>query len=135
LAKLVAKDYTTTIGGTDFSESLAAITLDIEAEEVETTAFGGNWRRRISGLKNASVSFDFHQDFAAAAVDETLWNNLGGTVEVVIKPTSNAVSASNPSYTFNALVTQTQPFANSVGDLATVSVEFPIDGEVTRGTA
>ena len=135
MAKLVAKDYNTTIAGTDYSNSLASITLDIEAEEVETTPFGSDWRTRVSGLRNASVSFDFHQDFATGAVDELLWNNLGGTVEVVIKPTSDAVSATNPSYTFNALVTQTQPFANSVGDLATVSVEFPIDGEVTRGTA
>jgi len=135
VAKLVAKDYNTTIAGTDFSTSLAAITLDIEAEEVETTAFGSDWRQRVSGLKNGSVSFDFHQDFAAGAVDETLWSNLGGTVEVVIKPTSGTVSADNPSYTFNALITQVTPFANSIGDLATVSVEFPIDGEVTRGTA
>lgn len=135
MAKFVATDYNISIAGTDFSSSLAAVTLDITSEEQETTPFGSTFRTRIGGLKDASVSLDFHQDFGAAAVDETLWSNLGGTVEIVIKPTSGSVTSTNPSYTFNALVTQTQPFANSVGDLATMSVEWPVDGEITRGTA
>jgi len=135
VAKFVATDYNIEIGGTDFSTSLAAVTLDISSEEQETTAFGSDWRQRIGGLKDAEVTLDFHQDFAAGSVDETLWDNLGGTVAIVIKPTSGSVSASNPTYTFNALVTQTQPYANSVGDLATMSVTWPVDGTVTRGTA
>lgn len=135
MAKFVATDYNITIGGSDFSSSLAAVTLDITSEEQETTSFGSEWRQRIGGLKDASVTLDFHQDFASGSVDETLWTNLGGTVAIVVKPTSGSVSASNPSYSFNALVTQTQPIANSVGDLATMSVTWPVDGTVTRGTA
>ena len=135
MAKFVATDYNITIGGAPFSESLAAVTLDLTVDEQETTAFGNSFRRRIGGLKDASVTFDFHQDFAAGSVDETLFTNLGGTVAVTIKPTAGTVTASNPSYSFNALVTQTQPYASSVGDLATMSVTWPVDGEVTRGTA
>lgn len=135
MAKFVATDYNIEIGGTDFSTSLAAVTLDISSEEQETTAFGSDWRQRIGGLKDAEVTLDFHQDFAAGSVDETLWDNLGGTVAIVIKPTSGTVTSSNPTYSFNALVTQTQPYANSVGDLATMSVTWPVDGTVTRGTA
>ena len=135
MAKFVATDYDISIAGTDFSSSLASVTLDITVDEQETTAFGDGYRTRIGGLKDASVSLDFHQDFAAGSVDETLFDNLGGTVEVIIKPTGESVSATNPSYTFNALVTQTQPYASSVGDLATMSVTWPVDGAVTRGTA
>lgn len=135
MAKFVATDYDISIAGTDFSTSLASVTLDITVDEQETTAFGNEFRTRIGGLKDASVTLDFHQDFAAGSVDETLFDNLGGTVEVVIKPTSGTVSATNPSYTMNCLVTQTQPYASSVGDLATMSVTWPVDGTVTRGTA
>jgi len=135
VAKLIAQDYNITIGGSDFSSSLAAVTIDITSEEQETTAFGSAWRTRIGGLKDASVSLDFHQDFASGSVDETLWNNLGGTVAIVAKPTSGSATASNPSYSFTALVTQTQPLANSIGDLATMSVTWPVVGAVTRGTA
>lgn len=135
MAKFVATDYDITIGGTDFSASLAAVTLDVSADEQETTAFGDSFRSRIGGLKDASVSLDFHQDFGAASVDATLWPLLGGTAQIVVKPTSSSVSATNPSYTFTALVTQYQPFASNVGDLATLSVTWPVTGAVTRGTA
>jgi hypothetical protein len=134
VAKFVATDYDISIAGTDFSTSLAAVTLDITTDEQETTAFGNSFRTRIAGLKDASVTFDFHQDFAAGSVDQTLWNNLGATVAVVIKPTSGSVTSTNPAYAFNALVTQTQPYASNVGDLATMSVTWPVDGVVTRGT-
>lgn len=135
MAKFVATDYNITIGGENFSSSLAAVTLDISADEQETTSFGKTYRERIGGLKDASVSLDFHQDFGASAVDATLFPLIGGTVGIVIKPTSGSVSATNPTYTFTALVTQYQPFANSVGDLATLSVSWPVTGTVTRGTA
>ena len=132
MAKFVATDYNITIGGTDFSTSLAAVTLDVSAEEQETTSFGDSWRERIAGLKDGSVSLDFHQDFGAASVDTTLWPLLGTSVEIVIKPTSDATGATNPTYTFNALVTEYQPFASSVGDLATLSVSWPVSGAVVR---
>lgn len=135
MAKFVATDYDIEIASQDFSSSLAAVTLDITVDEQETTAFGNGYRTRIGGLKDASVTLDFHQDFGSGSVDETLFSNLGGTVAIVVKPTGGTVSASNPSYSFNALVTQTQPFASSVGDLATMSVTWPVDGDVTRGTA
>jgi len=135
VAKFVATDYNITIGGEDFSSSLAAVTLDISADEQETTSFGKTFRERIGGLKDASVSLDFHQDFGATAVDATLFPLIGGTVAIVVKPTSGAVSATNPTYSFTALCTSYSPFTNSVGDLATLSVSWPVTGTVTRGTA
>lgn len=136
MAKFVATDYNITINGAAFSSSLAAATLDITVEEQDTTSFGatGGYRTRIGGLKDASVSLDFHQDFGAASVDATLFPLLGTQATVVIKPTSSTVSATNPTYTFNCLVTQYQPFASSIGDLATLSVSWPVSGEITRGT-
>jgi hypothetical protein len=135
VAKFVATDYNIKIGGVDFSASLAAVTLEISADEQETTSFGKTFRERIGGLKDASVSLDFHQDFGSAAVDATLFPLIGGTVGIEIKPTAGSVSSTNPEYEFTALVTQYQPFANSVGDLATLSVSWPVTGTVTRGTA
>jgi len=135
VAKFVATDYSITVGGSDFSTSLAAVTLDVSADEQETTAFGDTFRSRIGGLKDGSVSLDFHQDFGAASVDATVWPLLGGTAEIVIKPTSGSISATNPTYTFTALVTQYQPFASNVGDLATLSVTWPVTGAVARATA
>jgi hypothetical protein len=135
LAKFYAQDYKVTIGTAVVSDDIASVTLDITSDEVETTAFGSSYRTRIGGLKDASVSLDFHQDFGAGAVDALLFPLMGSTVAVKIAPTSGTVTATNPEYRFNALVTQYQPFAGAVGDLATLSVTWPVSGEVVRGTA
>jgi hypothetical protein len=135
VAKFVATDYNITINGSPFSSSLAAVTLDITVEEQDTTSFGNTARTRVGGLQDASISLDFHQDFAAGAVDATLFPLLGSYATVVVKPTSGTVTATNPTYTAVCLVTQYQPYASNVGDLATLSVSWPVSGPVVRGTA
>ena len=135
MAKFAATDYDITIDTVDFSDSLAAVTLDISKEQLEVTAFGDAARTYIAGLQDGSVTLSFHQDFAASAVDATLHAALGTEVAIVVKPTSAAVGAGNPSYSFNALVTQITPFSSNVGDLATQDVTFPISGAVTRATS
>jgi len=135
MAKFFAQDYKITVGTAILSTSLASVTLDITADEIETTAFGSQYRTRLGGLKDASVSLDFHQDFGAGSIDALLFPLLGSTVAVKIAPTSGTVTATNPEYRFDALVTQYQPFAGAVGDLATLSVTWPVTGEVSRGTA
>lgn len=136
MAKFVATDYNVLVNGTDLSTSIAALTFDISAEEQDTTSFGRTYRTRIAGLKDASVTLDFHQDFGAASIDSTLFPLLGSFATVVAKPTSGSVTATNPSYTGVFLVTEYQPYASTVGDLATLSVTWPTAGTagITRGT-
>lgn len=137
MPKFIYQDPIVVLAGSTVTTSTAAVTLNIEADDVETTAYGnGGWRNRIAGLKQATVDFDFHSDVAAGAIDSILWTNLGSTVQCKVRPGGTAaIGPSNPEFTFNVLVTQTTPMAGSVGDLATQSVSFPIDGAVARATA
>jgi hypothetical protein len=135
LAKFVATDYKVTINGGTVSSSLASVELPIEVDEQETTSFGSQWRTRISGLKSGSITLEFHQDFAAGALDSILYPLLGTNATVTVVPTSGTVTASNPSYTGTFLVTSYTPFASTVGDLATVGITWPLTGELTRATA
>ena len=134
MAKFAATDYAVSINGTQFGSSLNSAELTIEADDLETTAFGGTFRTRVGGLKSASVTLNFMQDFAAASVDATLNTLVGSIATVVIIPNGTAVTATNPKYTAECLVTQYSPFASSVGDLATFSVTWPVTGTVSRGT-
>jgi hypothetical protein len=136
VAKFVATDVKTTINGTDFSDHISAVTFEITSDEIETTSFGTAWRQRVGGgLKDASVSIDFHQDFGSGSVDAVLYPLFGSIATVVCVPTSGSVSATNPSFTGTFSVTQYSPIASNVGDLATLSVSWPSAGTVTRGTA
>lgn len=137
MAVYAATDHKITVNGTNLSNVLQSVSLDLSSDELETTAFGGGWRTRVAGLKSGSVTLNFFQDFAAGAVDATLYPlyNAGSYATVVITPTSTAVSATNPAYTAVCLVSQYQPFASSVGDIATLSVTWQTNGTVSRATA
>ena len=112
-----------------------AINLNTNADELDDTAMGDTYRSRIGGLKDWSVGPEFNSDFAASAVDVTLFPLLGTTTTVKVRATSAAISATNPEYSGSVLVSQYNPFSNSVGDLATVSVQWPGAGTLTRATA
>lgn len=137
MALYAATDHKITVNGTNLSSSLQSASLDLSADELETTAFGGGWRTRVAGLKSGSVTLNFFQDFGATAVDSTLYPlfNGGSYATVVITPTSTAVSSTNPAYTAVCLVSQYQPYSASVGDIATLSVTWPTSGTVSRATA
>lgn len=135
MAKFVATDYKVTVNGTNLSSSLTSVDLSLSADEVDTTTFGSTWRTVTGGLQSGSITLNFNQDFAAGSVDATLFPLFNTAATVVITPTSSSVSATNPSYTAIALVNSYQPFASSVGDLATLSITWPTSGTVTRATA
>jgi hypothetical protein len=131
----VVTNAVVSIGGVDLSSHITKVTLSTSVNELETTTFGQTAKRRIGGLKDSTVAIDFNQDFQAAAVEATLYPLIGSTTAVVVKPNGTAVSATNPSYTFNVLVTEWMPLDAQVGELATASVTFPVDGLVTKATA
>lgn len=134
MAKFAATDYLVTLNGGTVSTNLNSVELAQEADDLETTAFGQTFRTRIGGLKSGTVTLNFMQDFGSGSIDEILNPLLGAVATVVIRPTSAAASGTNPSYTAECLVTQYSPFASSVGDIATLSVTWPVTGVITRGT-
>jgi hypothetical protein len=122
---------------TDLSDHVASVTLSSTYDVVETTAFaGGNVpnaaKTRQAGLVDNSVTLEFHQDFAAGEVEATVYPALGGIAAIRISPTQGAVSATNPEYQFNALVSEWTPLNGAVGELATASVTWPITGAIVK---
>jgi len=132
---IVVTNAVVSIGGVDLSSHITKVTLSTSVNELETTTFGQTAKRRVGGLKDSTVAIDFNQDFQAAAVEATLYPLIGSTTAVVVKPNGTAASSTNPSYTFNVLVTEWMPLDAQVGELATASVTFPVDGLVTKATA
>lgn len=132
---IVVNNAVVTIGGVDLSSHITKVTLSTSVNELETTTFGNTAKRRVGGLKDSTVAIDFLQDFSAAAVEATLYPLIGSTTQIVVKPNGTTASATNPSYTFNALITEWMPLDSQVGELASASVTFPVDGLITKATA
>ena len=136
MAKFVATDFDIEINSIPLSGNIAAATITTTSEEVEVTAFGNTYRQRVGGLKDASVSLDWHQDYGAASVHATLNPLLGSYATVTIVPTSGSVTATNPSVTAVFLVTEYSPISGTIGDLSTFSTTFPLGtGVVSYATA
>lgn len=132
MASFAFTNATVSVNAVDLSTFTRSVTINTEAEDLEDTAMGDTFRSRIGGLKDWSVDIEFNQDFAASAVDVTIFALLGTVVAVAVKPTSGAISATNPEYSGNVLVSEYNPLDGSVGDLATTSVSWPGAGALTR---
>jgi len=135
MAKFVATDFKITLNGTALSPSIHSVSLDVNANEVETTTFGNTYKTVVGGIISGSAKLDFYQDFAAGSVDAQIWPLINTVGTLVITPTSSSVSATNPSYTATVLINAYQPINASIGDLAGFSVTWPTTGTVTRATA
>lgn len=125
MATFTLTDAVLVINGTTLSQHGTSVTLSIEADEQEDTAFGDTYRSRIGGLKDFTLDIDWNQDFAGGAVDATIFPLLGTVVTFAVKATSAATSATNPQYSGSVLVTEWTPLDGSVGDLATASTSWP----------
>ena len=125
MAVFVLTDASVTVNSVDLSSYVSSLSLNYERDSVEVTAMGNSGHLFTGGLQSISCDITFNQDFAATKVAATLDALIGSTTTVVVKPTSGAVSATNPSYTIsNAFLAGTQPVNGSVGDLASMSVSF-----------
>jgi len=132
---IVITNANVSIGGVDLSSHITKVTLSTMRSEIETTTFGNVAKRRVAGLQDNSVSIDFNQDFSASAVEATLYPLVGSTAQIVIKPNGTTTGTANPSYTFNALCVEFTPLDAQVGELSTASINWPIDGTITKATA
>jgi len=136
MARIVLTNAYCTINGVNLSDHIASVTLTTNTDVVETTAFGSTARTRISGLFDNSVALEFHQDYAASSVEATIYPLVGAApTAVVVKPNGATTSATNPAYSFNALVSEWTPLNGAVGELATASVTWNIDGAISKAVS
>ena len=126
MAVFVLKDASLVVNSINLSAYVSSITLDYAVDAIAADGMAAtNGHVFLGGLQNNSLAVTLNQDFAASTVAATLDALVGTTTTVVIKPTSAAVGATNPTYTIsNAFLAATQPVNGAVGDLAQMSVTF-----------
>lgn len=135
MATFAFTDAKVTINSVDLSDHVRQVKLSIEADDLENTAMGADFKSRIGGLKDWSVDLEFNQDFAASKVDATVFPLIGDVTAIEIVPVNDTVSATNPKYSGNVLVKEYSPLDGSVGDLATTSFTWPGAGDLSRSTS
>jgi hypothetical protein len=135
MARIVLTDVKCVINSVNLSDHIASVSLSRSDDVIETSAFSSTAAKtRVAGLQDNSVTIEFHQDYASSNVEATIYPLLGTTTTILVSPTST-VSATSPSYSFTALVSEWTPLNGGVGELATASVTWPVSGAITKAFA
>ena len=124
-----------TFNSVDLSAYVTSVTINQAFDELEVTAMGDTSHKFAKGLEASTITLDFLNDNAAATVIPTLRAAYGTTVTVVVKQSSAAVSATNPSYTASVLVNNLQNINGAVGDISSQSITFTCNSTVAVATA
>jgi hypothetical protein len=108
-------------------------------EQLETTAFGDSARKfggaAVTSLQNNSIEVELYQSYAASETEATIFGLVGIVTTIVIKPTSAAVGATNPSYTLTGCYLESHtPINASLGELSTITLTFA-GGALTKATS
>ena len=135
MATLVYTNAKFEVNGVDLSANASEVGLNYASEMQDETAMGDDTRIRKGGLKDWSVDVTFHQDFAAAKVDATLFSVVGTTVCVEIRPQNICSTSINPIYSGIAIVESYNPLGGSVGALLDAPVTFQSAGTLSRASS
>ena len=135
MAVLALTDASITINSVSLGNRANSVSINYEIDSLESTAFGSSGHSFVGGLQNLSVEIALMQDFAASNVEATVYGLVGTTTTLVIKPTSSAVGATNPSYTITgAFLAAHTPVAGAVGELAMTTLSFT-GGTIAKAVA
>jgi hypothetical protein len=124
-----------TINSVDLSTCVKSVTVNRTYDSLEVTSMGDLGHKFLAGLSNDSFVISFNQDYTSGKVNQTIEALLGQTTTCVVKPTSAAVSAANPSYTGTIFIDSWTPVNGAVGDLATVDATFKVNGKIEKATS
>ncbi len=134
MAKLVLTNPRLILDGFDISDHCTSVGFGTVYDLVEVTQMGDIAKKMVAGLEENTLSLELQQDFGVSQLESVIYPNRGLRVNCTVRPVNAAVSATNPQYSFQVLISEWSPLSASVGTLATTTVTWPIYGEITKTT-
>jgi hypothetical protein len=126
MSTFAALDHRVEVNSVVLSPWCNQVTLPMQYEALDDSAFGDTAHSRLAGAQDSTLNLNLNQDFAASAVDATIGVARGTVVVVKVRPTTAAISTTNPEYVGSYLISDYSPFSNSWNSLATTSPSWPL---------
>ena len=128
-----------TINSVDLQDQCTSAVVNYVYEQLETTSFGDTARKfggsAVTSLQNNSIEVTLYQSYSASETEATIFGLVGIVTTLVVKPTSAAVSATNPSYTLTgAYLSAHTPINASLGELSELTLTFS-GGALVKATS
>jgi hypothetical protein len=126
MAKTILTNARVEVNSVVLSDHFSSVTIETARDEVDVTSFGAVNKEILPGLGDATITGDVFQDFLGGSVDATLWPLSTSTTPFTVKvrPTTSAISATNPEYVLTVNMFSYSPIAGSVGEASTTTVTF-----------
>ena len=125
LANSVVEIGASSASTTDITDQVTAVTVNFVVEALEDTAFGSTARTNTAGLQNNSASITLYASYAATESYAVLSALVGTKCFLRVKPTSAALSATNPGFELSSTFLSALPVINSnLGELAVYEIEL-----------
>ena len=113
------------VGGVELGDQCTAAVMTVAYDTLEETTFGSLARTYVKGLETNTCTLTLFNSYATAETYATLLSLVGTQVTVEVKPSSAAISATNPVLTLTSTFMPSLPVANmALGELSTVDIEF-----------
>ena len=123
-----------TINSVDLSDQCTSAVINYVSDQLENTTFSNTSRTFTSGLYSNTVTVTLYQSYAGSETEASIYNLVGTTTTLVLKPATGSVSATNPSYTLTgAFLSAHTPINASLGELSTIDLTFA-GGSLVKAT-
>lgn len=129
------------LDGTDVSNLVREVTVEMTADEVDTTAMGSGGKGRMQGIQDHKFTLSAYTTFGANSLHSVVYDKFktGGTVAVLCFANYNNAGATagtlNPSFSGSCPLLSYTPFGGAVGDAGITPLELPVDGTITVATS
>lgn len=110
--------------GTALNDQCKSVVITKSRESLDSTSFGNTGRQYVGGLTNVTVTATLLMEYSTTPgtyVDLTAL--VGTNVYVAVKPTSGAISATNPEFQITGGYFESLDLVNaSLGELSEVEI-------------
>ena len=117
-----------TVDATDFDDTINSVVITGSRDSINKRATYGTEPSFAAGNVTWEVQIDHNQGLAAADLSQVFFDamaTVAGTITITASFQAGAVSATNPLFTFDALVTDFE-IGGEVNTEGTASFTFPV---------
>lgn len=136
MAQQVFSDCMVVLNATVITSSVKSVKVNYTPDMLDNTVMGDGGKRRKKGMDDYNVELQLLDDFANAALDQSLWTlcNGGSTFALTWRPTTAIRGGGNPEYGIVGII-ESHPMGGAVGELAQKTVRILCCGSsMTRTT-
>lgn len=133
-AKAVVLTPVLIVDGVDVSPVFTGYNLEAMCTVLEAKVSGDTAVTRDPGLKDFKFTADIYHDSTFTLILDHFWDLIGTKVVCTLKPANATVSATNPLFTFTAVVGNL-PLSGNVDEFMKFSWNLAVDGEVVKTTS